>query len=55
VEYANGLARQYIPKAANLSTIPKAAVKRVERRLNNRPRKVLEYKTPREVFFGSTA
>jgi len=54
-EHTNGLARQYIPKKTNLSTIPRSTVKRVEMRLNNRPRKVLEYKTPREVFFGLQA
>jgi IS30 family transposase len=30
-------------------------VQRVEDALNDRPRKVLGYKTPREVFFASQA
>ena len=51
-EHTNGLVRQDIPKSTNLSTIPKSKVKRVEIRLNNRPRKVLKYRTPREDFFG---
>jgi IS30 family transposase len=50
-EHTNGLIRQYIPKGINLATIPVSQIKRVEIKLNNRPRKVLKYQTPREVFF----
>lgn len=49
-EQTNGLIRQYFPKGTNFAKIPEAEIKRVEHLLNNRPRKVLNYKTPQEVF-----
>jgi transposase, IS30 family len=52
-ENANGLVRQYFPKGTDFSKITQREVKAVERRLNNRPRKTLGYKTPNQVFFNS--
>lgn len=52
-ENTNGLVRQYFPKGTDFSKITPREVKAVEKRLNNRPRKTLGYKTPNEVFFGS--
>jgi IS30 family transposase len=50
-ENTNGLVRQYFPKKSEFSKINDKQVKKVEERLNNRPRKTLGYKTPNEVFF----
>jgi len=56
-EHTNGLVRQYFPKKTRFDTITDDEVQRVEDLLNNRPRKVLGYRTPLEVFnearFGS--
>ena len=52
-EHTNGLIRQDIPKSSNLLMVPKSRVKCTENKLNNRPRKVLRYKTPKEVLFKS--
>jgi len=49
-EHTNGLVRQYFPKSTNLNLITEEKLKAVENLLNNRPRKVLGYKTPKEVF-----
>lgn len=49
-ENTNGLIRQYFPKGTNLSLHRRAEIKRVQRLLNGRPRKVLGWKTPYEVF-----
>lgn len=49
-ENTNGLLRQYFPKGSSFATITNSDVKRVVVRLNNRPRKRLNYLTPREVF-----
>jgi transposase, IS30 family len=49
-EQTNGLIRQYFPKGTNFATIPESEIRRVEYLLNNRPRKVLNYCTPQEVF-----
>lgn len=49
-ENTNGLVRQYFPKKTDFAIITQADVRRVERILNNRPRKCLDYKTPNQVF-----
>jgi IS30 family transposase len=49
-EHTNGLLRQYIPKKSDFSLITQGDVDFVQNSLNNRPRKVLNYKTPAEVF-----
>src|SRR6185436_14332778 len=50
-ENSNGLIRQYFPKKFNFAQISGTDVCRAEKRLNNRPRKTLGYRTPNEVFF----
>lgn len=49
-EQTNGLIRYYFPKGTDFATISESEIKRVENLLNNRPRKVLNYCTPQEVF-----
>ncbi len=51
-EHTNGLVRQYCPKRSNLTQYSDEYIQYVEDQLNNRPRKVLGYRTPREVFLG---
>jgi IS30 family transposase len=55
VENAIGLTRRYLPKKTDFATISCEQVKQIEDLLNNRPRKVLNYKTPKEVFNESVA
>jgi len=50
-ENTNGLIRQYFPKNRDFRTIRDKEIIRVIKRLNNRPRKCLEFKTPNQVFF----
>lgn len=54
-EHTNGLVRQYIPKGMSISPIPLDAVQNIANALNSRPRKVLGYRTPHEVFYSITA
>lgn len=49
-EHTNGLARQYWPKWKEFKHVPPEEVARVQGHLNNRPRKVLGYRTPAEVL-----
>ncbi len=51
-ENSNGLLRQYFPKGMELSDITEEQVQEAVGRINHRPRKVLGFKTPYEVFFG---
>jgi IS30 family transposase len=50
-ENTNGLVRQYFPKGSDFSKITEGDIQRVTARLNNRPRKRLNYRTPQRVFF----
>jgi IS30 family transposase len=49
-ENANGLLRQYFPKAMGLLNVTAQQVLEAMHKLNNRPRKGLGFKTPYEVF-----
>ena len=49
-ENTNGLVRQFFPKGTDFSKISRRAVKHVQHLLNGRPRKVLNWATPYEVF-----
>ena len=50
-ENASGLIRQYVPKDRDLSIVQCAALEEVMARLNNRPRKILGFRAPLDVFF----
>lgn len=49
-ENTNGLIRQFFPKGTDFSKVPTKELKKVQRLLNERPRKVLGWRTPKEVF-----
>lgn len=51
-ENTNGLIRQYLPKSRSLEKVSLEEETRIMDRLNLRPRKCLDFKTPFEVFFG---
>ena len=45
-ENTNGLLRQYFPRATNLSHVSQAQLNAIALRLNQRPRKILDFETP---------
>ena len=51
-ENTNGLVRQYFPKKTDFTDLSDSDIQLVNNRLNNRPRKVLAFRTPNEVFYN---
>jgi len=49
-ENTNGLLREYLPKGTDLSACDAARLQAIQDELNDRPRKRLGYRTPREEF-----
>lgn len=49
-ENTNGLLRQYFPKGTDFRNISEKEIAIVVKKLNNRPRKCLNYQTPYEVY-----
>ena len=54
-ENTNRLLRQYFPRGTTLSAYSQGDLNRVARRLNQRPRKTLAFRSPAEVFEESVA
>jgi IS30 family transposase len=52
-ENTNGLIRQYFPKDTDFRSLTEREINQVMEKLNNRPRKSLGFKTPKELFFGN--
>ena len=50
VENSNGLVRRVIPKGSDISKYSERFIKRLEKKLNNRPRKCLKFETPLEML-----
>lgn len=50
VENTNKLIRQYLPKRSDISKYSDGYIQTIQDKLNNRPRKCLDYKTPSEVM-----
>lgn len=53
-ENTNGLLRQYFHKSTPFKRISEAQVEAAMNKLNHRPRKVLGFRTPFEVFFNTS-
>jgi IS30 family transposase len=49
-ENTNMLIRDFFPKGTDFNTIPSGKIKHVQDLLNERPRKILDWRTPKEVF-----
>ncbi len=54
-EHTNGLIRQYLPKKTDFTHISKEEIVTIQDKINHRPRKVLGFRTPYEVFFEEFA
>ena len=54
-EHMNGLLRQYFPKGTDLDKISRDQLHHVAAEMNGRPRKVLGWRTPAEVYADTVA
>jgi len=52
VENVIGLLRRYLPKGMDLATVTPKQLQSIQNRLNNRPRKILGFKTSAEVLLS---
>lgn len=55
IENVNKLIRQYIPKGTDFSYLSDAFIRRVQHKINRRPRKKLGFDTPKNIFFRQIA
>lgn len=53
-ENCNGLLRRYFPKGTDFAGVSEEELQEIVDQLNDRPRKVLGYRTPREVYTEMT-
>lgn len=49
-ENTNGLIRRYLPKGTDFKTINETQLQIIQEKLNNRPRKIIGFKTPAEMM-----
>ena len=49
-ENTNGLIRRYLPKGTDFNEIDENKLLFIQEKLNNRPRKIIGYKTPKEIM-----
>ena len=50
MEHANGILRQYLPRSADLDKFSQAQLDEIAQRINDRPREILDWQTPNEVY-----
>ena len=55
IEQVIGLLRRWLPKGCDLSKVSCQQLKKIEKRINTRPRKCLQYLTPSEIYKNCVA
>lgn len=51
IENANKLIRRYIPKKENFANVSEDKIKKIQYKINRRPREKINFKTPKQMFF----
>ena len=49
-ENTNGLIRRCLPKGTDFNLVDEKYLMKIQEKLNNRPRKIIGYKTPKEMM-----
>ena len=55
IENANKLIRQYIPKGSDFALLNDDVIRKIQYKINMRPRKKLNFESPKKVFFDKIA
>jgi IS30 family transposase len=55
IENANKLVRQYLPKGTNFDDIDYQEINNIQKIINSRPRKILNFECPKNIFFYNFA
>ncbi len=55
IENANKLIRQYIPKGTDFSSLSDNYIRKIQHKINRRPREKLNFQSPKEVFYKQIA
>lgn len=50
VENVISIVRRYLPKGTDITNITQQELKEIQEEINSRPRKILQYQTPNEIF-----
>ena len=50
IENRNGVTRRFYPKKTDFNEVSKNDIKKVEKKINNKPVRKFDYKTPNEVY-----
>ena len=52
VEHTIGMIRSFVSRKTDLEGLGEQGIMRLEQMMNEKPRKILGYRTPYEVFYG---
>ncbi|WP_036602356.1 IS30 family transposase, partial [Olivibacter sitiensis] len=52
-EYTNKLIRQYIPKKQPFEQFNEQDIRKIQHKINARPRKKLDYQNPKSIFYAT--
>jgi IS30 family transposase len=52
-EYTNGWIRQYIPKSTDFNLYSDEFIKRIQNKINRRPKERLKFRAPSKIFYAS--
>jgi IS30 family transposase len=55
IENVNKLVRQFLPKGTNFDSLDYQEIMNIQKNINSRPRKILNFEKPKDIFFYNFA